>query len=170
MFTDPVANLKALGLEDNSIVADLGAGSGFYSLEAGRQVPRGKVYAVEVVKDLMMSLKKKAQSEKVPNVECIWGDIEKIGGTKIRDRIVDLAIVSNVLFQVEHKDMLIEEAGRILKPGGKVLFIDWMPGWQGGFTPLLKTEAKAMFEKKGFKLLREIPAGNHHYGMILVKD
>ena len=61
MFTDPVKNLKAFGLRDDMIVADLGAGSGFYSLTAASMVPRGKVYAIEVIKDFLVGLKNKAK-------------------------------------------------------------------------------------------------------------
>ena len=54
MFTDPVKNLKAFGLREDSIVADLGAGTGYYSVAAGALVPRGKVYAVELQKDFLI--------------------------------------------------------------------------------------------------------------------
>ena len=168
MFTDPAKNLGALGLQGNSIVADLGAGTGFYSVEAGKLVPQGKVYAVEVVKEMLSAVKNKARDAGLSNVECIWGDIEKIGGTKIKDKVVDLAILSNILFQVEHKDKLIEETKRILKPGGQVLFVDWLPGSGAGIQAIPKTEALKMFEERGMVFQREINAGAHHYGMILI--
>lgn len=170
MFTDPVKNLRALGLKENSIVADLGAGTGFYSIEAGRQVPQGKVYAVEVVKDMVSAVKNKARDAGLSNVEGIWGDVEKIGGTKIRDGIVDLVILSNILFQAEHKDKLVEETKRILRKGGEVLLIDWLSGSHMGAHALSKDEARKLFEQKGFNLEREIPTGAHHYGMILTKN
>ena len=89
MFTDPVKNLKFLGLKENAIVADLGAGTGFYSLAAGHIVTKGKVYAVEIVKDFLATIKNKVKEAHLNNVEIIWGDIEKIDGTKIRDGVVD---------------------------------------------------------------------------------
>src|SRR3989339_2260911 len=125
MFTDPVKNLKTLELKENDIVADLGAGTGYYSVAAGRLVPRGKVYAVEIVKDFLTTIKNKVKEAHLSNVEIIWGDIEKLGGTKIGDGVIDAVIASNVFFQVENKNKFIEEIKRILKPKGKVLFIDW---------------------------------------------
>lgn len=171
MFSDPVKNLKTLGLRETDIVADLGAGTGYYSVAAGEMVPKGKVYAVEVQKDFLATIKKKAKEAHLSNVECFWGNVEKIGGTKIRDNVADVVIASNILFQVEDKDKFLEEAKRILKPGGKALLIDWSDSSSLGLlTAIPKIKAREMFEKRGFVFERDIDAGVHHYGMILVKS
>ena len=47
MFTNPVKNLKSLHLREDEIIADLGSGTGFYSLASAYLAPRGKVYAVD---------------------------------------------------------------------------------------------------------------------------
>jgi ubiquinone/menaquinone biosynthesis C-methylase UbiE len=170
MFTDPLKNLKALGLREDNIVADLGAGTGYYSIILGTLVPRGKVYAVELQKDFLETINNKVKKAHLENVEIIWGNIEKIGGTKIKDGIVDAVVVSNVLFQIEDKGNFIEEVKRILKPKGKVLLIDWsVPSVVGATIIVSKDKARSMFEAKGFVVDREIDAGDHHYGMILRK-
>jgi len=170
MFSDPLKNLKAFELKENNIVADLGAGTGYYSVAAGALVPRGKVYAVELQKDFLTTIKNKVAEAHLNNVECLWGNVEKIGGTKIGDSVADAVIASNILFQVEDKDKFIEEIKRILKDGGRVLLIDWSESSIMGATAVIpKNKAREMFEKKGFTLEREIDAGEHHYGMILVK-
>ena len=51
------------------------------------------------------------------------GKYRKLGGTKIKDSIVDAVIRSNVLFQLEDKNIFILEVKRILKPGGKALLL-----------------------------------------------
>lgn len=171
MFTDPIKNLKALRLREDSIVADLGAGTGFYSIEAGKIASKGKVYAVEIIKDFLATIKNKITEAHLSNVEIILGDIEKLGGTKLKDGIVDDVILSNVFFQVEEKSKCIAEIKRILKPKGRVLFIDWSLE-EGSVFPkgaLSKDRACMMFKEKGFILDREIDAGTHHYGMILSK-
>ena len=172
MFADPVKNLRAFGLGENMIVADLGAGTGFYSVAAGEMVPRGKVYAVEVQKDFLDKIKHKIKDAHLNNIETLWGDVEKIGGTKIGNGVVDAVIASNILFQVEDKNKFIEETKRILKPGGRVLLVDWSSG--ASVTGHLETivpsgEARKMFETKGFVWERDIDAGSNHYGMILKK-
>ncbi len=170
MFSDPVKNLKAFGLKEDNIVADLGAGIGYYSVAAGALVPKGKVYAVELQKDFLATIKNRVTEARLNNVECLWGNVEKIGGTKMGDNIADAVIASNILFQVEDKVQFIEEVKRILKPQGRVLLIDWSESSIMKATAIVpKNKAREMFEEKGFALEREIDAGEHHYGMILIK-
>ena len=160
--------MKAFGLREDNIVADLGAGTGFYSLAAGMLAPRGKVYAVELQKDFLDTIKSKVSEARLNNVKIILGDVEKLGGTRIGDGIVDAVVASNILFQVEDKEKFIEEIKRILKPKGRVLLIDWSESSiMSGNTIVPKDKAREMFEKKSFVVDREIDAGDHHYGMIL---
>ena len=171
MFTDPLKNLKAFGIKETDIIADLGAGTGFYSILAAQIANKGKVYAVEISKDFLEVIRNKAKEIKLENLECFWGNVEKIGGTKIGDAVVDKVIVSNVFFQIIDKDNFIEEVKRILKQKGRVLFIDWSPSSSIAHKDHIVPQEKAreMFEKKGFILDREIDAGEHHYGMIFTK-
>jgi ubiquinone/menaquinone biosynthesis C-methylase UbiE len=170
MFTDPLKNLKALGLREDNIVADLGAGTGHYSLIAGSLVSRGKVYAVEVQKDFLETIKNKVKDAHLNNVEIIWGNVEKIGGTKLNDSVVDVVIASNILFQVEDRENFILEIKRILKQNGKVLLIDWLQSTiMKGNNLVPKQKACEMFEKKGFAVEREINTGDYNYGIILRK-
>lgn len=176
MFSDPIKNLKTLILRENNIVADLGAGTGHYVVAAGMLVPQGKVYAIDIVKDFLITIKNKVKDARLSNVECIWGNVEKLGGTKLADGIVDVAIASNILFQVEDRPRFVEEVKRIMKKGGKLLLLDWSTETVGAMpvmkikTAVPKAKALEMFESKGFKLDREIDAGFHHYGMILIKQ
>lgn len=170
MFADPLKNLKAFDLREDNIVADLGAGTGYYSVAAGSLVPKGKVYSVEIIKDFLTTIKNKVKEARLNNVEIIWGNVEKRGGTKIGDNIIDAVIASNILFQVEDREGFVEEIKRILKPHGKVLLIDWMESSIMETTNIIKKDtAREIFEKKGFVFDRDINAGAHHYGMILSK-
>ncbi len=170
MFTDPVKNLKTLDLREDMIIADLGAGTGYYTITVAKMVPKGKVYALEIQKDFLTTIINKAKEEHLNNIECFWGNIEKIGGTKIKDKIIDAVIASNILFQVEDKDKFIEEAKRILKPQGQLLLIDWSDN-ASAIGPSIdkiisKSKAREMLEKKGFVWQRDIDTGIHHYGII----
>jgi len=155
-------------------IADLGSGSGAYSLATAKAlVSTGKVYAIDINKDLLNKLRNEGVKKGLYNIEVIWGDIDKFGGTKLRDYSVDMALLCNILFQLENKSEVVKEIKRILKPGGRVLVVDWSDSF-GGLGPkpqaiVRRDVALEMFEKNGFHLDREISAGSHHYGLILKK-
>ncbi len=174
MFSDPVKNIDQCGIRAGWDIADVGAGSGFYTIAAARALmSSGRVYAIDVDKALLSKLKNNATREGLYNVEVIWGDVEKPNGTKLRDFSVDLALICNLLFQTENKSTVINEVKRILKPNGRVLLVDWMDSFGGiGPTPKMvikKKTAQEMFEKAGFHQEKEISAGSHHYGFIFKK-
>lgn len=171
MFSDPQKNIAELGISDGMKVVDIGAGSGFYSIEAAKKIgPRGLLYAVDVQQDLLDKLKKSAALVGIRNIEGVWGNAEKIGGTKLREGIADRIILSNTLFQIApaDRDNLVLELKRILKPGGKILVVDWEAG--SPLTPktmVPKLLAEGLFQKAGFNLEKTFSAGDHHYGLIL---
>lgn len=171
-FSNPEENVRQFGLYPGQIVADLGAGVGRYSVAAAKAVGEtGRVYAVEVQKNFLQNIKNAADAEKLSNIEVIWGDIERYGKTKIRDKMVDAVILANVLFQVEDKQGVVDEIKRILKPGGQVLVVDWQDAYGGvGPAPHLVVPydaARALFEENGFTFVRNIAAGDHHYGFVV---
>jgi ubiquinone/menaquinone biosynthesis C-methylase UbiE len=171
MFSDPATNLNKLGLTDGMKVVDLGAGSGFYSIEAAKRVgATGRIYAVDVQKDLLERLRSVASSQGLHNIEVVWGNAEKIGGTKIRESIADRVVASNILFQIEKPDDFALEIKRVTKPGGKVLVVDWSEvSALSPKTVVSEMQAKALFEKAGFKLEQSFGAGDHHYGLIFTR-
>jgi len=175
MFSDPRHNIEQLGISDGMVIADLGSGSGFYSIEAGKIVSTmGKVYAVDVQRDLLERLKKEAQRNHIRSIDIIAGDLERLGGTKIRDNSCDVAIASNVLFMLEDKKTFLLEAKRILKPKGRILLIDWSASFSHmGPHPeqvVYKDDAVKMLAAAGLLFEREISAGAQHYGIIARKQ
>ena len=174
MFSDPQKNIAELGLMDGMKVVDLGAGSGFYTIEAAKKVgARGRVYAVDVMQDLLNKIKNSAALAGLHNIEVVWGNIEKIGGTKLREAVADRLILSNTLFQIaaEDRDNLALEAKRLLKPGGKLLVVDWASGSPLSPKTLVpRMLAEGIFQKVGFTLEKTFDAGDHHYGIIFKKS
>ncbi len=168
MFSDPVANIAKLGINDGMKVVDLGAGSGFYSIESAKRVGvSGRVYAVDVQKDLLDHIRSNGVSLGLRNIEVVWGNAEKVGGTKLREGIADRVIASNVLFQIEKFDDFVLEIKRILKPEGRVLIVDWSELSPIGPKVIVAgAKAQALFEKAGFKLEQSFNAGDHHYGLV----
>lgn len=173
MFINPEYTINQLGLREGMKVADFGAGSGAYTKLASAKVgSTGIVYAIEVQKDLVTRLESEVKKWGFSNVECLWADIEKKGGTKLADKSIDYVIISNVLFQAEDKLGLIDEAKRILKDDGRVLLIDWSDSYSGmGPAPhhlVTEEAARALFKQRGFRVMENISTSVHHYGIIFI--
>jgi ubiquinone/menaquinone biosynthesis C-methylase UbiE len=155
-------------------VADLGSGSGHYAHAAAAIVGgEGRVYAIDVREAMLRHIKESAHYRHRAIVEPVWGDIEKPGGTMLRDHSMDAAILANVLFQIEDKSALITEIRRILKPGGKLLVVDWS-GPYGGMGPsaahvVSEHVAEELFIKAGFHKTQSFRAGPHHYGLLFTE-
>ncbi len=174
MFSDPENNIKQFALTPGMVVADFGSGSGFYTMAAAKAVmPGGKVFAVDIQKDLLQKLKNGAAQNHLNNIDIVWGDLEHLGGTKLRESSLDAVIICNLFFQIENQDGLCLEAKRILRPNGRVLVVDWDASF-GGIGPLEKDvvpkiKMTAIFQDHGFVLDREIQAGAQHYGLVFRK-
>ncbi len=171
MFLEPHTVIAEMDLQSGARVADFGAGTGTLSVLLAHAVgDKGKVYAIEVQKGLLDRLKNHTKEARLHNVEALWGDIERVNGTHLKDASVDAVVVSNVLFQVDDKAGMVAEAKRILIPGGKVLLIDWTESF-GGMGPhksavVTEKAGQELFEKVGFQVVKKIEAGAHHYGLI----
>jgi ubiquinone/menaquinone biosynthesis C-methylase UbiE len=173
-FASPDSNISQLGKIDGFLVADFGAGTGAYTIPLARKVgEKGRVYAIEVQKELLPRIKNTAINQGLSNVEVLWGDVERHMATKLANNSIDLVILANVFFQADNKIGLTKEAKRVLKSGGKLLFVDWKDSY-GGFGPqpesiVLPVEARKYFETEGFAYEKDIQAGEQHYGFICTK-
>ncbi len=173
MFSDPIHNIEQLSLGSDNYVADFGSGSGTYAFAAAEKTHDGKVYAIDVQKDLLEKLKNESRNRHLLNIEVIWADLDKLNGTKLRSEIIDVVIAANVFFQLESKETACEEIKRIVKREGRVLVIDWLSSF-GGLGPeqssvFNKDDCTKLFEAHGFVSEREISAGANHYGIIFRK-
>lgn len=171
-FARPKRNVAALPLQHGMRVADFGSGSGAYVLAmAERLQGSGTVYAVDIQRDLLRRTHNDAARRGLKNVEVIWVDLEVPRASKLADASIDLVVISNLLFQVQGKAMILREARRIVKPGGYVVVIDWADSFKG-MGPIkedviTKDSALVSAKKEGLELQREFDAGAHHYGLIL---
>lgn len=157
-------------LREGDIVADYGAGSGFFLKVLSTGVgSTGKVFACEIQKPLVEKLGDFIRVSNLSNVTPLWCDLEEPGGIKIKSGVVDLAILVNTLFQLDDKEGALREMRRTLRTGGVLHVIDWSESF-GGLGPqpgsvVTKTTAVELAEACGFIYEREYDSGDHHYGV-----
>lgn len=156
-------------------VADLGCGAmGFFTIQAAKIVgENGVVYAVDVLKEVLSSVEGRARVEGFNNIKTVWTNLESYGATKIPDNSLDAAFLVNILFQTKKHLEIIREAARLLKPGGKLLIIDWKKN-NTPFGPIITDRISQVFIKEAAIKLnlildKEFEAGNFHFGLIFIK-
>lgn len=170
-FSSPQENVLQLGLREGMKVGDFGAGSGHYARAVAAVVGYGgKVYAIDIQEDVLKHIKLNAHAHHQSVIKTIWGDIEKSGGTHLREATLDAVILANALFQIDDRPGLLEEMKRVLKPGGKLMVVDWA-GSYGGIGPrpeqvVSEHSAEDFFINGGFHKVKSFRAGPHHYGII----
>lgn len=175
-LVDPFLALELSGIKEGMKVADLGVGAvGHFLFSSAKMVgPKGTVYGIDILKTVLEANESRARIEGFRNVELVWGDIDRIGGTGLPERSMDMAIVSNVL-HLGKDGGLLEEAHRILHSGGILLIVEWKAaGTTPGMGPapekrVTKEEAKEILVRYGFVLKKEFEAGPNHYGLVAEK-
>jgi ubiquinone/menaquinone biosynthesis C-methylase UbiE len=121
--------VAALKLKPGMVVADIGAGTGVFSLPFGTAVrPGGKVYAVDIEQGLIDHINEKATEVGMTNyVQGVRGEFDD---PNLPDN-VDLAFINDVLHHIEHRQLYLKNLAAYLKPGGRIAVIDFKPGSGG---------------------------------------
>lgn len=147
--------LASLPLKSNSVVADVGAGSGFYTFRVAQKIPKGKVYAVEIQDDAIAYLKKKAVDDKLSNVVVVKGT-EK--APNLPANSIDLAFMVDVYHELQHPEAYLAALRKALKPNGQLLLLEYK---EEDPTVAIKPEhkmsvrqAKKELAANGFKLVK----------------
>jgi len=167
-FLDPNQALNQLDLTSTMIAADFGCGSGGWTMPLAKKLEDGKVFAIDILKEPLSALEGKVKSERIFNIQTVCSNVEESRGSKLGNNSVDLVLMTNLLFQVENKKAVFEEAKRILKKDGKILVVDWLPKSSLGPEKgrISKEEVKKIAKDSGLGFEKEFKAGPHHYGII----
>jgi ubiquinone/menaquinone biosynthesis C-methylase UbiE len=172
-FLKPDDAVESWDIRPGEKIADFGCGAGFFTIPVAQRIgANGAVYAIDVRQEALDAAKTKIKLFRLTNVHFIRADLEKPRASGIKDATIDKVVITNILFQVDAKNALLQEAYRILKSGGSLLIIEWNEKNKTG--PVLpntinRQETQKLCESVGFLLYKEFFAGSHHYGLILKK-
>lgn len=114
--------ISKLPVSKKSVVADIGAGTGYYTFRIAPEVPEGKVFAVEIQEDAVKYLEDRIRQQGTSHVEAVKGS-EK--SPNLPENAVDLVIMVDVYHELLYPHEMLQEIKGSLKPGGKLLLIEY---------------------------------------------
>lgn len=125
VWLPPAEVLSSLALRSGDTIADVGAGTGYFSLPLAQAVGlEGKVYAVDAQAEMIEHLRRKLQDGSVSNVDLIQAEAES---TALPDGSCDLIFLANVWHELADRSAVLNESRRILKHRGRIAVLDWRP-------------------------------------------
>ena len=114
--------LAVLKLKPGDNVADIGSGTGAFSLPFAKAVaPSGKVYAVDIDPGLLEYIAQKAKKENVANIQTVKGEFSD---PKLPNHDVDLAFFHDVLHHIQNRQAYLKALGTYIKPTGRIALIE----------------------------------------------
>jgi SAM-dependent methyltransferase len=125
----PEQIMDALGIGDGSVVADLGAGGGWFTVRLAKRVgPNGLVYAEDIQPQMIEAIQRRVQREGLRNVETVLGAADHPSLPRAQ---LDAALMVETLYEVEDRQSLLTNVLSALKPGGRLGIVEYRPDGGG---------------------------------------
>lgn len=126
--------MRALGIADGSVVGDLGAAGGWFTVRLARFVgPNGLVYAEDVQRQMIEAIERRVKREGLPNVRTVLGDTKD---PRLPPGRLDAILIVETYPEMEDPVTLLRNAARALKPQGRIGIIDYRKDGLGPGPPL----------------------------------
>jgi len=166
----PRETLERIGLQENDVLSDFGAGSGVFTIPAAKMI-RNTVLALEIQEELLALIAEKAQSEGLRNIELIKVSDNNL---PVRDNSVDIVLLVTVLHEITEPAVFLEEVKRLLKNRGKLAVIEFHKRQTPMGPPLAqrlsREEVKELLSQRGFVMQEEFDLGDNFYCLVFLKD
>jgi ubiquinone/menaquinone biosynthesis C-methylase UbiE len=152
-YLNPKQVLSLVNLKPSYLVADLGCGSGVFSIPLSKKVK--KVYAIDIEQKMIDALKQKIEQKKIYNIKPLLSKDDQI---PLENYSLDLLLTINTLHEFRDLDKTIKEIYRVLKPVGKVAVVDFKKKREGFGPPsnirISSRKARIIFKQFHFKVLK----------------
>ena len=158
--------IQALALKPDAIVADIGAGTGYFAMRLAHMLPKGRVYAVDTEAGMVKHLAERAKREGLGNVRAVHGTA---GDPRLPEK-VDLVLLVDVYHHVEDRTRYFSKLADALKPGGRLAIIDFRMDSPHGPPKAARIEAaqvKAELARAGYKPVQEHAFLPNQYFVVL---
>jgi ubiquinone/menaquinone biosynthesis C-methylase UbiE len=120
---NPKKLLELLALKEGDVVADIGAGSGYYTFRMSKLVgAKGKIMAVDIQKEMLDIIRDRMKKDNVANVEPVLGEE---ADPKLKDESVDVILLVDVYHEFSFPYEMTEKMVKALKPGGRLVFVEF---------------------------------------------
>lgn len=118
----PSRALTAMDLAPSAVVADIGAGSGYYTFRISPKVPLGRVMAVDIQPEMLEFVKKRASELGIANVVPHLGTISDVN---LPENSIDAALMVDAYHEFSHPSEMLASLFHALKPGGRIFLIEY---------------------------------------------
>ncbi len=149
-----------LKLKKGDTIADLGAGGGYFSYRLSQAVgEKGKVYAVEISKESVDYIRKKAKEKGLSNIEVVLAEYDN---SKLDKNSIDLVFIRNAYHDFQNRVEYFSQLRSVLKQNGRLAVIDYDPQKLGFFRKFFghainEDNIKEELKKAGYLLAESIP-------------
>jgi ubiquinone/menaquinone biosynthesis C-methylase UbiE len=154
----PSKAVEALDLTPGMVVADIGAGSGYYASRMARRVgPTGRVYATDIQPGMIALLDRRIAAEGLANVTTVLGGVDD---PRLPPKSIDLAIMVDVYHELQEPQIFLQRLKDAFKPGGRLVLVEFRK--EDPKVPILEVhkmsvaEVKQELEAEGYALDRVI--------------
>jgi predicted methyltransferase len=170
LWQRPDQIMDAMAIADASVVADIGAGSGWFTIRIARRVgPQGRVYAEDVQTEMINAITRRVAREGLPNVHAVLG----LKNDPRLPEKVDAALMVDAYHEIENRVAVLSSLAASLKPQGRIGVIDFkLDGTGPGPEPDERVSPDVVVKdakEAGLRLIRQEPFLPYQYFLIFGK-